>query len=121
MPEVMSGRVERRRVPRVHLRPVGRTSGRRLAVCLYTPSYDPSGMGGHMVDLAAEYAPDVDVTVMAWPTAAGQRLLDAVMAHPAIERCRHVELQCKPDLVDFYARWGFAEVTGIVYMRRSEP
>ncbi len=54
-------------------------------------------------------------------TGMGQRLLDAVMEHPRIEACRHVELQCKPDLVDFYARWEFAEVTGIVYMRRSRP
>jgi glycosyltransferase involved in cell wall biosynthesis len=74
--EVVQGRVERRRVPRVHLRPAS-SSGRRLAVCLYTPSYDPSGMGGHMVDLAAEYASHADVTLMAWPTTAGQRLLDA--------------------------------------------
>ncbi len=52
----------------------------RLSVCLYTPSMDPSGMGGHMVDLAAEYAPDVDVTVMAWATPAGRRVLDGAAA-----------------------------------------
>jgi glycosyltransferase involved in cell wall biosynthesis len=82
--EIMSPRVERRRVPRVHLRPVGRTGGERLAVCLYTPSYAPSGMGGHMVDLAAEYAPTADVTVMAWPTEGGRRLLDAAAAVGAV-------------------------------------
>lgn len=53
---------------------------RRLSVGLYTPSVDPSGMGGHMVDLAAEYAPDVDVTVMAWATPAGCRVLDQAAA-----------------------------------------
>lgn len=74
VPEVQLS--ERRRLPRAHPRHVVRPSGRRLSVCLYTPSYDPSGMGGHMVDLAAEYAPHVDVTLMAWPTAAGRRLLD---------------------------------------------
>ena len=52
-------------------------------------------------------------------TGLGQRLLDTIMDHPTVAGCRHVELQCKPDLVDFYARWGFAEVTGIVYMRRT--
>ena len=52
-------------------------------------------------------------------TGLGQRLLDTVMEHPVVAQCRHVELQCKPDLVDFYARWGFSEVTGIVYMRRT--
>lgn len=49
---------------------------RRLSVCLYTPSFAPSGMGGHMVDLAAEYVPDVDVSVMAWDTAGGRRVLE---------------------------------------------
>ncbi|MCU1692449.1 MAG: glycosyl transferase group 1 [Frankiales bacterium] len=53
---------------------------RRRTVCLYTPSFDPSGMGGHMVDLAAAYAPEVDVTVMAWPTSSGRRLLAAASA-----------------------------------------
>jgi glycosyltransferase involved in cell wall biosynthesis len=47
---------------------------------LYTPSVDPSGMGAHMVDLAAEYVPDVDVTVMAWPTPGGIRVLDGAAA-----------------------------------------
>ncbi|WP_369133673.1 glycosyltransferase family 4 protein [Modestobacter sp. I12A-02662] len=57
-------------------RPVpGGSHRRRLSVCLYTPSVDPSGMGSHMVDLAAEYQPDVVVTVMAWRTPAGERLL----------------------------------------------
>jgi glycosyltransferase involved in cell wall biosynthesis len=53
---------------------------RRRSVCLYTPSVDPSGMGAHMIDLAAEYVRDHDVTVMAWPTAPGQRLLDRAAA-----------------------------------------
>ncbi len=52
----------------------------RRTVCLYTPSFDPSGMGGHMVDLAAAYVPEVDVSVMAWPTASGRRLLAAAEA-----------------------------------------
>lgn len=49
--------------------------GRPLSVCLYTPSADPSGMGGHMLDLVAEYAPELDVSLMCWPTEPGQRLL----------------------------------------------
>lgn len=47
----------------------------RLSVCLYTPSVDPSGMGTHMLDLAAAYLPDVQVSVMCWPTPSGQRVL----------------------------------------------
>ena len=46
-----------------------------MSVCLYTPSADPSGMGEHMLDLAAEYVPDLRVSMMCWPTEPGQRLL----------------------------------------------
>jgi glycosyltransferase involved in cell wall biosynthesis len=60
--------------------PPARGGRQRLAVCLYTPSADPSGMGGHMLDLAVEYAPHVDVTLMAWPTPAGTRLLERAAA-----------------------------------------
>ena len=34
------------------------------SVCLYTPSADPSGMGAHMVDLAAELAGSLPVSLM---------------------------------------------------------
>ena len=50
-------------------------SGRPLSVCLYTPSADPSGMGRHMLDLVAEYVPEVAVSLMGWPTGPGKRLL----------------------------------------------
>jgi glycosyltransferase involved in cell wall biosynthesis len=53
----------------------GPDSGRRLSVCLYTPSADPSGMGEHMLDLVAEYVPDIAVSLMCWPTEPGQRVL----------------------------------------------
>src|SRR4051812_28332391 len=49
--------------------------GRQLSVCLYTPSADPSGMGEHMLDLVAEYVPDVAVSLMCWPTEPGQHVL----------------------------------------------
>ena len=49
-------------------------------VCLYTPSADPSGMGVHMLYLAAEYARQTDVSVMAWPTPAGEQLLERAAA-----------------------------------------
>ena len=49
--------------------------GRRRSICLYTPSIDPSGMGAHMVDLAAEFASDAEVSVMFRPTPGGQALL----------------------------------------------
>jgi glycosyltransferase involved in cell wall biosynthesis len=53
----------------------GPDSGRQLSVCLYTPSADPSGMGEHMLDLVAEYVPHLRVSLMCWPTEAGQRVL----------------------------------------------
>ena len=53
-----------------------RTPPAAQPVCLYTPSADPSGMGGHMLDLAAEYAGRRDVSVLAWDTAPGRRLLE---------------------------------------------
>lgn len=52
-------------------------------------------------------------------TGLGQYVMDAVMAHPQVASVRHVELQCKPELEEFYGRWGFAPVEGILYMRRS--
>ena len=55
-------------------------SGRRLSVCLYTPSVDPSGMGAHMLDLAAEFRSRLDVSLMCWGTPAGRRVLDRSVA-----------------------------------------
>ena len=54
--------------------------GRRLSICLYTPSVDPSGMGSHMLDLAAEYLPGADVSVLCWDTVSGRRVLDRAAA-----------------------------------------
>lgn len=61
----------------------GGHAGVRRHVCLYTPSRDASGMGAHMLDLAAEYAAAADVTVMVWPTESGQRMLEAAAASGA--------------------------------------
>jgi predicted GNAT family N-acyltransferase len=52
-------------------------------------------------------------------TGLGQYVMDAVMEHPQVASVRHVELQCKPELDEFYRRWHFAPVEGILYMRRS--
>ncbi len=40
-------------------------------MCFYTPSTDPSGMGAHMLDLMAEYAPAADLSLMVRPTGSG--------------------------------------------------
>jgi glycosyltransferase involved in cell wall biosynthesis len=53
---------------------------RRLSVCLYSPSVDPSGMGAHMLDLATEFRSQADVSVLCWGTASGHRILDRAAA-----------------------------------------
>jgi hypothetical protein len=53
---------------------------RRLSVCLYSPSVDPSGMGAHMLDLAAEFRSYADVSVLCWGTPGGRRVLDSAAA-----------------------------------------
>ncbi|MGY1985333.1 glycosyltransferase family 4 protein [Blastococcus sp. SYSU DS0669] len=53
---------------------------RRLSICLYSPSVDPSGMGSHMLDLAAEFRSEADVSVLCWGTASGRRVLDRAEA-----------------------------------------
>ncbi|GAB3347571.1 glycosyltransferase family 4 protein [Modestobacter lapidis] len=58
--------------------------GRRPSVCLYTPSVDPSGMGSHMLDLAVEFLPGADVSVLCWGTASGRRVLDRAAAAGAV-------------------------------------
>ncbi|SNR60105.1 glycosyltransferase family 4 protein [Blastococcus mobilis] len=53
---------------------------RRLSICLYTPSADPSGMGAHMLDLAAEFRSQADVSVLCWGTPSGRRVLERAAA-----------------------------------------
>jgi glycosyltransferase involved in cell wall biosynthesis len=53
---------------------------RRLSICLYSPSIDPSGMGAHMLDLATEFRSQADVSVLCWGTPAGHRVLDRATA-----------------------------------------
>ena len=38
----------------------------------------------------------------------GQRLIDYVLNHQMVADVRHVELYCKPELIPFYEKWGFA-------------
>ena len=41
-------------------------------------------------------------------TGLGKRLLDYVIDHPMVAGVRHVELYCKPEMIPFYKKWGFA-------------
>ena len=50
----------------------------------------------------------------------GATLMDAVLAHPAVASCQHVELYCAPDLIAFYQGYGFtSEVGTLAFMRRT--
>jgi GNAT superfamily N-acetyltransferase len=40
-------------------------------------------------------------------TGLGRVLLDAAVNHPVLLNACHIELYCRPELVPFYARWGF--------------
>ncbi len=82
--------------------PVGPTLQAR-SVCLYTPSVDPSGMGAHMLDLAAEWVGQADVSVMAWTTVPGQRLLDraAVLGARAVPLPRPRDGRFADRIVEF--------------------
>jgi predicted GNAT family N-acyltransferase len=52
---------------------------------------------------------------------AGALLMDAITAHPVLHDVESLELVCQPDLVPFYARWGFTDQVGSSrLMRRTE-
>ena len=52
----------------------------------------------------------------------GRRVMDDLLAHPALARVRHIELYCLPELEPFYDRWGFtAEIGGVRLLRRTQP
>lgn len=51
----------------------------------------------------------------------GDRLLSAIVAHPALSDVEHLELYCRDELVPFYERWGFStDVADVRLMRRAE-
>ncbi len=50
----------------------------------------------------------------------GRMLMDAVIAHPELKDVKHFELYCRPELVPFYQKWGFAVVPAdLCFMRRA--
>jgi len=50
----------------------------------------------------------------------GRLLMESLLAHPELERVKHFELYCLPELVPFYARWGFtAELGTLRFLRRG--
>jgi GNAT superfamily N-acetyltransferase len=51
----------------------------------------------------------------------GRLLLDAITSHPALLFVEHMELYCRPELVAFYRKWGFAADPGeLCFMRKKQ-
>ena len=49
----------------------------------------------------------------------GQRLMEALLAHPIVRGVELVELYCRPELVAYYERFGFKSPdSGVVLLRR---
>jgi GNAT superfamily N-acetyltransferase len=52
----------------------------------------------------------------------GRMLLEAVTSQPAVLFVEHIELYCRPELVPFYQRWGFAaDLDELCFMRKKHP
>jgi len=53
-------------------------------------------------------------------TGLGATLMNEIVHHPRLSSVRTIELVCQPELVAFYARWGFTDKVGRSrLMRRS--
>ena len=42
-------------------------------------------------------------------TGLGRRMIEYVLDHPMLTQVQHIELYCKPELIEFYEQWGFAK------------
>src|SRR5262249_61745691 len=52
----------------------------------------------------------------------GARLMNRILEHPSLRPVKHLDLNCRPELTGFYARFGFtSELGGTRQMRREAP
>ena len=50
----------------------------------------------------------------------GERLMDAILNHTALQDVEHFELYCRPEMEGYYQRWDFSRaVSGVALMRRT--
>lgn len=50
----------------------------------------------------------------------GAKLMDAVLNHPKLQAVEHFYLNCLPNMIPFYERWGFSDDVGeIKFLRRT--
>lgn len=48
----------------------------------------------------------------------GEHMLQCILRHPDLKNVRHLELYCRPELVDFYKRFGFSPDVGDMQLMR---
>lgn len=51
----------------------------------------------------------------------GKVIIDQLLLAPMCSRAQHVELYCKEEMVPFYAKWGFTDITSQVKLLRKKP
>ncbi len=61
---------------------------------------------------------DVIVAPCARQQHIGERMVKHILQHPDLKNVRHLELYCRPELVDFYRRFGFSTDTGDIHIMR---
>ncbi|NQE33261.1 GNAT family N-acetyltransferase [Microcoleus asticus] len=50
----------------------------------------------------------------------GAKLMDAVLSHPELQAVEHFYLNCLPNMMPFYQRWGFSDDVGeLKFLRRT--
>ncbi|MEG4391126.1 GNAT family N-acetyltransferase [Microcoleus sp. BROC3] len=50
----------------------------------------------------------------------GAKLMDAVLSHPELQDVEHFYLNCLPNMMPFYERWGFTDDVGeLKFLRRT--
>ena len=50
----------------------------------------------------------------------GAKLMDTVLNHPKLQAVEHFYLNCLPNMMPFYERWGFSDdVGGLKFLRRT--
>jgi GNAT superfamily N-acetyltransferase len=63
---------------------------------------------------------DVIVDPAARGEGLGRRLMAAIATDPRLARVAHLELYCRPELLPFYAKWGFtAELGDLRFLRAT--
>jgi predicted GNAT family N-acyltransferase len=50
----------------------------------------------------------------------GRELMAAVIHHPKLQKIKHLELYCRPEMLPFYQKWGFTEKLGALHLMRRD-